>query len=359
MRRFETSDGPRYVWAPEVHDALGEECHYYLLRAPDPETHVALTDELNKLLRREDITSHSIYAVFGYYDALIRLWATETVRRRFIRALVASSLKPEALEDLRASSIYYEFAQNKRTITAQEVRENEGPVRRVVEADVADSWDDDPAAVKAFDDLVSIGFIHEVPRTEGIKVYIAFARTRHLLGEHRDSEATGIISAMRTAGFSNVSLYSGSGTLGAHLVKGVSSSSFSSIWQMATAVHEFAATDGLRSMTMPIANMATVVESDTIDNVRIPARFEFDAIREELVRAARLSDEENEHLWAGLNALTKTEKDGLEHVYREAADKLRDTSYFDRVLEAIAGSLLNDADMIESSVAFVTKVEQL
>ena len=65
---------PRYVWDPTVHKFFGEDLYYFLLRLEKPTE--ASTAALTTACRRCHIKAYTVYRVYGYYDALVRVWCS-------------------------------------------------------------------------------------------------------------------------------------------------------------------------------------------------------------------------------------------------------------------------------------------
>src|SRR5439155_19788589 len=74
---FKASDiiHKRLVWDARVHTELySEHCHYFWLRAFQPSTQLIPT--LEACLQQAGVASSCVYLLYGYWDVLIRLWAT-------------------------------------------------------------------------------------------------------------------------------------------------------------------------------------------------------------------------------------------------------------------------------------------
>ncbi len=358
MRRLQTSEGPRYVWHPKVHEALGERLHYFLLRAPDANAHVSMISQLNSLFRAESITSHSIYALYGYHDVLVRVWATESSRRRFLRALRSSSCNPQELLSFQAEGIHYAFGPDP-TVPVS-IRGLHGPIRRIEETDALDQWDRDVEARDYFDRfLESPRIIFGVPASEpGIKVYLVLSRSGDGLGGLDGLNSDEIVRVMKAGGFGSISVYDGYGSLGVCMIKGVFSGSFIDMWTAIDPVHATFASHGLRSMTLPIANLATAIESDTVDAVRGSFRPEAEDLVEELVTSAGLSDRERELVQLGLDELQRADLDALVDLFYRITADFSSTSLYTRLLQLIRGSLLNNEEVLEEAVSFIPGIER-
>jgi hypothetical protein len=67
----------RLVWRPEVHTLLFQEtCHYFLLRVNRPDAE--LPTRVREFISRAQIKASCVYLLYGYFDVLIRVWATPT-----------------------------------------------------------------------------------------------------------------------------------------------------------------------------------------------------------------------------------------------------------------------------------------
>jgi hypothetical protein len=214
------------------------------------------------LLARALISSFCIYEVFGYYDVLVRMWATSRRRNRFVQVLESNKHLIEDAREFQASSgILYLWAE-RQGLPDAEVTKHASEIialRKSIE-------DKEDLKMESIDHLMSLGLIHKLPEREApyIKVYIALSRTSRTVGERREAEV--VREAIEGAKdlLEDVSIYSGIGFAN-YLIKAV--------------VSEFSKIDGittkllapllqrfqLRPMTLIIANN-DAPQSDAIDS---------------------------------------------------------------------------------------------
>jgi len=75
---------PRYVWDPTVHKFYGERLVYFIIRFDRPPD--SPLRDLESSLGRAGIRSYCVYKVYGYYDAILRVWAAQEVVDDFTEA---------------------------------------------------------------------------------------------------------------------------------------------------------------------------------------------------------------------------------------------------------------------------------
>ncbi|HET9592817.1 MAG TPA: hypothetical protein VFP17_07865 [Solirubrobacterales bacterium] len=97
-----------YNWHPQVHAHLGENLWFFLIRFKDP-TSAAVEDQMQRLLTETGVKHACEYTLYGYWDGLIRVWMTDTLKRRFVRVLKskADALGVEELRSFEVGALYY------------------------------------------------------------------------------------------------------------------------------------------------------------------------------------------------------------------------------------------------------------
>lgn len=100
--------GTEYNWHPKVHTHKGEGLWFFLIRFKDP-TLGAVEDQISSALEKAGIPYACKYTLYGYWDALIRVWMTEAVRRRFLDILKkrTEELGIEESRYFEVSGLYY------------------------------------------------------------------------------------------------------------------------------------------------------------------------------------------------------------------------------------------------------------
>jgi len=356
MRRFQTAPGnDRYLWDPRVHERFEEACYYYIIRALDPNDRLSVSRAVAQIVRAQDIGSGSVYSLFGFYDVLLRMWATETVRRRFLRALHSSDLiEVDDIRDFRAEHIVYSFAE-RTAPPVEEIRVLDPQILLVEQAELNDSWDNNPEAERAFAELMELGCIHLVPPVEqGLKFYLVLERTkpRVLPLEHEQAQ---ISAQLQTAGFQCTSIYSGKGTFADHLVKGVGKD-FSDLYSQITPIRQAGRRLFLRSMTLPLANVVDGIETDQIDQLRVRSDPTIEDLLDDLGREFDETGRKQLRIAAG--ALTISQRNALSEIYEEFNPAFLNTPFRPKFLATISGSLLRDIDRLDATVSFFNAIER-
>ena len=343
------------MWDGRVHERYGEACFYYIIRALDPTNTMTVSSTISQLLIEQDISSGSVYSLFGFYDVLLRVWFTETVRRRFLYALTTRSPQfvVDDIRDFRADQITYSFAERP-SPSVDEIRNLDPQIRRVNAAELNDTWGEDPEDEKAFDDLVENGCVHRVPATAGVKFYLVCDRTMPRVNPP-EYEQQRILNSVLNSGLECISLYSGKGTLADYLIKGVVSD-FSQLYDRITPVRREARDLHLRSMTLPIAHIVDDRETDNVDELRVPAKLEIDELVEELghdyslvIRAA---------LRKAVDSLPEAQSRAISELHKDIAPEFRGTPFYSKYLATLRGSLRNDVDELDGAVSFFNAIER-
>ena len=249
----------RLLWAPAVHEFYEETCYYFLLRLENPTGDVVST--VSQLLARALISSFCVYELFGYYDVLIRIWATARRRHRFIQVLDANKHYIEDAREFQASGIQYLWAENE-DIPSVEVSHH---VKEIAEVRRSIATHE-PVKKETIERIQSLGLAHGLPQRDKsyIKVYIALSRIRSDTAERHEAEY--VRKSIKDAKelLEDVSIYTGIGFAN-YLIKAMVPE-FSKIDEITTALlapllQEFQ----LRPMTLIIANN-DAPQSDVIDS---------------------------------------------------------------------------------------------
>jgi hypothetical protein len=80
---------PEYLWAPEVHEALGEQLTFYFLRTAYSKLGL---DEFKEMLKESGLPCFS-YLLFGQFDFLARVWGTQDALKMLEEKLKDFSLR--------------------------------------------------------------------------------------------------------------------------------------------------------------------------------------------------------------------------------------------------------------------------
>lgn len=346
MRRFQSESlaAERWVWDPLVHARYDEHCYYFIIRALDPSPTRTLNSALRELLDREEIRSSSAYVVFGWYDALVRLWATEEVRRRFLRALNESGITVDGISEFRAEEIDYTFREAAEPPADADIGGLRDLIKQVVTADAEDEWT--PEADAAFEVLRSARMIHRVPPVHGVKFYLVLKRTDIL---ERDDVGY-LVETARAQQIQNISLYTGVGRFADALLKGVFEN-YDGLYAAINAVHQAARRIAMRPMTLLIANGDFVREVDTIDQARVRTRGDLERLVEELHQLA-------DGVPTRIGQLTSSERAALARLFDEWEPLFTPTFFRPTFLRILAASILGEVDDLRAALVFLTTIEQ-
>jgi len=97
-----------FNWHPKLHAHEGELLWFFLIRFADP-TAGAVDAQLKKALEQAGLQHSCMYALYGYWDGLLRVWMTVGVKRKFLRLM---KKKPNEfgvvdIRDFEVTAMYY------------------------------------------------------------------------------------------------------------------------------------------------------------------------------------------------------------------------------------------------------------
>lgn len=103
-----TANGCQYNWHPQVHTHVNEALWFHLIRFKDP-TSAPVPRQLDDLLREYDVRHACKYTLYGYWDALIRVWMTDPMKRRFLREMKhrSAELGIDEVRPFAVSGLHY------------------------------------------------------------------------------------------------------------------------------------------------------------------------------------------------------------------------------------------------------------
>lgn len=328
------------VWAPTVHEHLYDEhCYYFLLRLRNPDNNF-LTTSIQEQLIRDHIPSHCIYYLYGYYDVLIRIWATGQKRARFVRDLDANRAAVEAVHEFQARNIDFLWGKAAPTLNALP------QYRPQIEAICKAVSERAKVPQKELSDLEAVGLIHKLPEcTKSIKLYIALSKIPGAVAVSFETDH--LVKALKADSlpFKNVSLYSGIGFAN-YLIKAV----VEDYEQIITCTRGLLDTLNqlqLRPMTLLIANN-DATESDQID-------IEWEEMSTSLLQLELvLGSDYSEHI----SHLEKSARDEVGNVYR-TYNHLLGTPFAPIFKGILTARLENDPTVLFEKLTFVMRLEGL
>lgn len=203
-----------FNWHPKLHAHEGELLWFFLIRFEDP-TAGPLEDQIRAALNRAGLRHACMYALYGYWDGLLRIWMTVDVKRKFLRLMKASpnEFGVDDIRDFEVSGLYYMWLDQGIDL----LEEDKGPsldkltafedVVRSARGDVGLVPPDTRATLRANDMLIERP---PWPRG-GIKLYIALDYTATASVGY-DLEVSLVRDAIRGSGLADrCSLYVGAG----------------------------------------------------------------------------------------------------------------------------------------------------
>lgn len=98
----------RANWHPQVHRLYDEDLFYFLLRFSQTRN---VQQILQDIMAESGIRFYCAYAVTGYYDAVVRFWATPQYKRRLLKAITRARGEVATFQEFQASEIYYDWSE--------------------------------------------------------------------------------------------------------------------------------------------------------------------------------------------------------------------------------------------------------
>lgn len=340
FQAFDIHQG-RLVWDPVVHRAYNEHCYYFLLRLRDPEIDVVGT--IQGLLVQSKVESSCIYILYGYYDVLVRLWATDQKRGRFVKRLDEHRELIEDVKEFQAHKIEYLWATKPATVDDSSFPRYRPQVESVAKAirlgnGVSDS---------TINELAAAGLVHRIAQREktGIKFYIALSRIPGPIESKVDLDRLKETLQQKNLPLNDVSVYSGIGFCN-YFIKAVVGS-YPEIVSATMVIFRDVRKLNLRPMTLLIANN-DAPESDQIDLV-------WEELSVDLLQLGLLLGPGAERLISQLESHDRTE---VGKVFGENCGFLG--SPFESVFRALLVSRLqNDGELLGEKLAFLMRLEGL
>lgn len=262
-----------YNWHPAVHDRrFGETLYFVMIRLKEP-LHRPVAEQVRDLLKAADVQYACSYPLFGWWDALLRVWLAPPAYRRFLRTL--EDEKEHNVADVRGfatSSIHYLWRNSKKDMLSPEKKIKAAIAGHMSEIEtLAQAPDETDTPIWA--ELKGAGLIFERPPTPegGVKFYTSLERTAD---DHSvNAEIDAILNAMNATvlGSTGVrmtkrsTLYCGAGSLADYLVRCVADS-YDDVLALAESFDKHLKETRLRPMTLLVANPSASFESDHINN---------------------------------------------------------------------------------------------
>ena len=179
--RTKNINSSRYLWHPSVHKYYKESCRYILLRFHEPEVG-SVVAKLQATMEKALIESFNIYLVYGYYDILIRAWATPQQWDR-LSHLLGLTFQIDSQYEYHVDQVEYLWTKHLNQeptvnrFTRQIVDVSQKERRNELE-------EDDPSLTG----LLSAGILHllELDNSTAIKFYVLLSRAPYLDSTQRE-----------------------------------------------------------------------------------------------------------------------------------------------------------------------------
>jgi hypothetical protein len=254
-----------YNWHPAVHTRYGEKLYFFLIRLDKP-ARGPVADQIRRLLALADLRWACEYAVFGYWDALIRVWLNPTSQHRLVHYVLASS--DSNIADVRyfeATEIRHLWRGTDENLLVHDhalaavVDDHDDAIRLANDA----LADPDPHLVDTLTSTQPPLLFARPATSEGaVKFYVSLQRTEGDISP--DSEAKAVLEAVEESGLGpRSSVYTGIGTLAQYLVRCVADT-YADVLHWTASLDNSLKGSGLRPMTLLIAN-TNARESDSIN----------------------------------------------------------------------------------------------
>lgn len=258
----------QYNWHPAVHKHFDEKLYFIMIRLREP-LHRPVAHQIRGLLEAANIEYACEYSIFGWWDALIRVWLNPVSHDRLLRVLdpPTSENNIDRMLHFTATDIRYLWTGSEKNLIVRD--------KDILEQITTHTEDIDFTATnfshteaKRWDALREAGLLIErnTPEAGGVKFYMALDQT-DASKMSPEEEIRAILNALKSSGMSKLSsLYVGDGRLADYLVRSVART-YGDVLKLAASFDEHLHDTRLRPMTLLIAN-TDAQESDQINSTK-------------------------------------------------------------------------------------------
>lgn len=343
---------PRLVWDPSVHKYYGEDLSFVVLKLEHSPADIY--SDVRPFVERAGIRSFSVYRLYGYYDALLRIWAPRPVVQDFL-ATLQRDFQCQVAHDFLCHRAYFDdWSEHRDRTDDRYLSQYEADIEAVLRGTVSPR-ELQQAVVR----LKDASLLHHMdPNTaflpsDGptIKVYCALSRrsgtSNNLTGEIRQiREITRQVTGIKVK-----SLYFGGGAGGPDVIlEGLIRSRdyplldgwINEFYQSLTAHGRY-----FRPMTLFVAD-ADAREGDVIDL----AGFELGD------RARRLRRIVNKEYAGYLNQLTTQEVMQVLEVYDKYRRDFVGTTFERFFLGILEARLGTELELLEEKLTYLQRLER-
>ena len=338
-----------YNWHPSVHTHRFEErLYFFLIRLREP-AHRPVADQVREVLELADLRYACEYAVFGHWDALIRVWLTRASYRRLVRVFERSDVNITEFRFFEANQIRYlwtdsdtDLLEDDKEVLAAMAEHEDDIVAAVAQPETSSIW----ATLRG----AGLAFSRPSASDGSVKFYMALKRVGGDMP--LDTEEQAVLRAIRDSNMADrASLYIGVGTIAEYLVRCVART-YSEVLDLSASLDISLHSTRLRPMTLLVAN-TDAPESDNVNDKQ--------ALSEADQTSLALLDRDNDDSSA-LNAilvrLTQAERTALNELVRRAYELSQGDLVLRRKLnDMICACITNDHSALSSALAFLLDFE--
>jgi hypothetical protein len=261
-----------YNWHPAVHAThFGETLYFVMIRLREP-LHRPVAEQVRDLLQTADVQFACEYSLFGWWDALLRVWLTPSSYRRFLRVLEDSVQHNVAdFHGFTTTRMHYFWRGNDADLLASDTAILKAVAGHT--ADIASVVEHpDRTATDSWESLRGAGLIFQRPVTPdgGVKFYTSLERTsdvmsvQHEIGAIKRAMESTVLSTTGVRMTQRSTLYCGAGTLADYLVRCVADT-YGDVLALAESFDKHLQATRLRPMTLLVAN-TDPCESDNVND---------------------------------------------------------------------------------------------
>jgi hypothetical protein len=340
-------------WHPKVHLRFGEKLYFYLLRLRQPLSE-PVADHIRTIMQQADIEYACEYALFGYWDALIRVWLTEVSQHRLLFVLDRDTQITE-VRHFEAEQVRYLWTDTDEDLLAvrgaidADITANDADIRAVAETMTANGpvWD-----LPATQRLSGTELLIPSPgRTDGeVKFYWSLNRAG--TGTSLDAETKTLLRAIHEVGVGDrASLYTGVGNFTSYLVRCVAPS-YDGILAITSQLDQYLDELEVERTTFLIANQRAR-ESDNINGAHYSG-----LTRDDVHDVTTDVLELGEIAIALLSGLPNPQRDALHRLITKAHEISRqDEALRGKLRTLLRACLENNRDAVTASLAFLLDTE--
>lgn len=331
-----------------VHKALyGEDLSFFLLRLNAPT--VRLVGDIEAVLKREGVISYCVYKIFGFYDALLRVWCTAEQRLQLIRSIQEEFSDAELIREFRVDKAYYDdWSTHRPDLTFRTMQSFMDKI------EIASKEGD--GSREAADVLLKEGLLHRLDVGEAlggpvdskqlIKVYFALSRTAyHGPPDLEFENVSGAVEGLTLLKLKSV--YTGDG-FADYLIKGVVGR-FGDVDAAVTQLLDALERRRLsfRPMTLLIANQ-DAPEADVIDVAHVDLGPSLSRLIRTLGGDVSMAD---------ISALNETRRQDVGAVYEEFRGEHLDAPFERFFLGMLEAGIRDDAVLFCERLSFIMRLE--